>query len=90
MDASNLPATYGLVTAICTYEGENTVLLLQTARYLVKSWKQATSGQQLSGTIQYLSAYAKGEHQRPWSNSLDCIIEAYHAVAAGYVCPDRV
>lgn len=32
MLASNLPLTYGLVTAACTYEGENTVLLLQTAR----------------------------------------------------------
>ena len=33
MKCSNLPATYGMVTAACTYEGENTVLLLQTARY---------------------------------------------------------
>lgn len=32
MKSSNLPSTYGLVTAACTYEGENTVLLLQTAR----------------------------------------------------------
>lgn len=33
MESSNLPSTYGMVTAACTYEGENTVLLLQTARY---------------------------------------------------------
>lgn len=32
MECSNLPSTYGMVTAACTYEGENTVLLLQTAR----------------------------------------------------------
>lgn len=32
MDSSNLPTTYGWATAACTYDGENTVLLLQTAR----------------------------------------------------------
>lgn len=32
MTSSNFPATYGMVTAAETYEGENTVLLLQTAR----------------------------------------------------------
>lgn len=32
MLSSNLPYTYGLATAACTYEGENTVLMLQTAR----------------------------------------------------------
>lgn len=33
MTSSNLHNTYSLTTAACTYEGENTVLLLQTARY---------------------------------------------------------
>ena len=36
MSSSNLPGIFGLITAACTYEGENTVLLLQIARYLVK------------------------------------------------------
>ena len=36
MSSSNLPGIFGLITASCTYEGENTVLLLQIARYLVK------------------------------------------------------
>nr|XP_033341565.1 probable peroxisomal acyl-coenzyme A oxidase 1 [Megalopta genalis] len=85
MDASNLPATYGLVTAVCTYEGENTVLLLQTARYLVKAWKLAVSGQKLPLTIQYLTMLVKGVKQRPWKNSLDCIINAHQAVAAGKI-----
>jgi len=32
MTSSNLPLLFGLATAACTYEGENTVLFLQTAR----------------------------------------------------------
>lgn len=32
MHSSNLPNMYAQVSAACTYEGENTVLLLQTAR----------------------------------------------------------
>ncbi|XP_034179560.1 acyl-coenzyme A oxidase 1 [Osmia lignaria lignaria] len=85
MDASSFPAIYGLLTAICTYEGENTVLLLQTARYLVKTWKQAVSGQPLPSTVQYLTVVAKGIKQRPWKNTLGCIIEAHQAVAAGKI-----
>lgn len=32
MTCSNFPNIYGTLTAAVTYEGENTVLLLQTAR----------------------------------------------------------
>lgn len=85
MDASNLPATYGLVSASCTYEGENTVLLLQTARYLVKTWKQAEAGGSLPTTVQYLSYLTLGVKQEPWNNSLECIIKAHQAVAAGKI-----
>ncbi|XP_068940340.1 peroxisomal acyl-coenzyme A oxidase 2 [Petaurus breviceps papuanus] len=42
---SGLPFLVTKVTASCTYEGENTVLYLQTARYLVKSYLQAQSSQ---------------------------------------------
>ncbi|KAL6423736.1 hypothetical protein ACFW04_010310 [Cataglyphis niger] len=83
MDASNLPGTYGLVTAVCTYEGENTVLLLQTARYLVKAWRQAVGGQPLPPTVGYLIVISRGIKQRPWKNTLTCIVQAHQAVAAG-------
>ncbi|XP_034937330.1 probable peroxisomal acyl-coenzyme A oxidase 1 [Chelonus insularis] len=85
MAASNLPATYGLVTAVCTYEGENTVLLLQTARYLVKAHRQAMSGQNLTPTVQYLSTMANAGKKRPWRNTLTCIVVAHQAVAAGKI-----
>lgn len=85
MDASNLPTTYGLLTAMCTYEGENTVLLLQTARYLVKAWKQAVNRESLPPTVKYLEAAARRGKRRPWKNTLTCIIIAHQAVAAGYV-----
>lgn len=35
---SGLPSLLTRVTASCTYEGENTVLYLQTARFLIKSY----------------------------------------------------
>ncbi|XP_018305714.1 probable peroxisomal acyl-coenzyme A oxidase 1 isoform X1 [Mycetomoellerius zeteki] len=85
MDASNLPATYGLVTATCTYEGENTVLLLQTARYLVKAWRQAIGGESLPPTVGYLAVLSRGVKQRPWKNTLSCIVQAHQAVAAGKI-----
>ncbi|XP_076759587.1 acyl-coenzyme A oxidase 1 [Xylocopa sonorina] len=85
MDASNLPATYSLATAICTYEGENTVMLLQTARYLAKVWKQAVAGESLPSTVQYLTAAAKRKKQYSWDNTVDCIVEAFHVVAAGTI-----
>ncbi|XP_072641728.1 peroxisomal acyl-coenzyme A oxidase 2 isoform X1 [Canis lupus baileyi] len=37
---SGLPSLVSRVTASCTYEGENTVLYLQTARFLVKHYLQ--------------------------------------------------
>lgn len=33
MNCSNLPNIYAMITASELYEGENTVMLLQTARY---------------------------------------------------------
>lgn len=33
MESSNLPSIYTMLSAACTYDGENTVMYLQTARY---------------------------------------------------------
>ncbi|XP_066266325.1 peroxisomal acyl-coenzyme A oxidase 1-like [Branchiostoma lanceolatum] len=54
--ASGLPALFGLGASLCTAEGENTVMMLQTARYLVKCFVQSQGGKTLTGTVAYLSA----------------------------------
>ncbi|XP_074543344.1 peroxisomal acyl-coenzyme A oxidase 1 isoform X1 [Halichoeres trimaculatus] len=59
--SSALPDIYVQFTPTCTYEGENTVMMLQTARYLVKSYRQAKAGQQLSGIVSYLN---EAQHRR--------------------------
>lgn len=80
---TNFLNMYGVATAAYTYEGENTVLLLQTARYLVKSWNQALEGKPLMPTIQYLKTYADAPgKQYPWSDSPLAIVGAFQAVAA--------
>ncbi|KAJ8955467.1 hypothetical protein NQ318_003567 [Aromia moschata] len=82
MTSSNLPSTYGLVTAMCTYEGENTVLLLQTARYLIKIWQNKTNLQKLP-TVRYLenSLYKN----IPFEKSIEWIISALQQTAAGKI-----
>ncbi|PZC74072.1 hypothetical protein B5X24_HaOG208389 [Helicoverpa armigera] len=83
MLSSNLPQIYGLVTAAVTYEGENTVLMLQTARSLVKAWEQAAAGKPLSPTMSYLSE--KIDKKQKWDNSVDGIIKGFRRVATGKV-----
>lgn len=81
MECSNLPNTYGMVTAACTYEGENTVLLLQTARYLLKAWAQALKGASLVPTVAYLRDALV--NKRPvWDPSIAGIIRALEFSAA--------
>lgn len=80
MTCSNLPSTYGLVTAMCTYEGENTVLYLQTARYLVKSYHNFMDGQKMTPTLQYLN-FALNKEMPKFQKSTPWIISALQKVA---------
>lgn len=82
MLSSNLPTTYGLATAMCTYEGENTVMLLQTARYLMKAWQNVVEGKNLTPTVEYL-ARAKTTKVERFERSPVFIIAALQKVAAG-------
>ncbi|CAK1544436.1 unnamed protein product [Leptosia nina] len=80
MHSSNLPLTYGLVTAACTYEGENTVLLLQTARFLVKTWQNVDTIK-LTPTVVYLKTTREAGFSGKWENSVECIIKGFQIVA---------
>lgn len=85
MASSNFSISYGLVTAASTYEGENTVLLLQTARYLVKAWQAALSGQQLTPTVAYLAMVQRRKSPPRLERSIAGIIEAFQFSAGKMV-----
>ncbi|KPJ00249.1 putative peroxisomal acyl-coenzyme A oxidase 1 [Papilio xuthus] len=91
MLSSNLPLLYSFVTATRTYEGDYTVLLLQTARFLVKAWEQAESGKVLTPTVAYL-ACAAAKEKVVWSDSVDGMIRSFQAVAAGKIaaCAENI
>ncbi|KAM4842879.1 peroxisomal acyl-coenzyme A oxidase 1 isoform 3-T3 [Thomomys bottae] len=52
---SGIPNIYVTFTPACTFEGENTVMLLQMARFLMKSYNQVLSGKLVGGTVSYLN-----------------------------------
>ncbi|XP_070792936.1 peroxisomal acyl-coenzyme A oxidase 2 isoform X1 [Pituophis catenifer annectens] len=60
---SGLPSIYTKVVPSCTYEGENTVLLLQTARFLIKCYGMAQMGQPLPSSVAYFSSVNFGKCQ---------------------------
>lgn len=80
MTCANFSATYGLVTAMCTYEGENTVLLLQTARFLMKAWQSLRENQKMTPTVKYLE---NAKISKKFAKTNAWIIEAIQKVAAG-------
>uniref|UniRef100_A0A1A8HIR9 Acyl-coenzyme A oxidase n=1 Tax=Nothobranchius korthausae TaxID=1143690 RepID=A0A1A8HIR9_9TELE len=89
--SSALPDIYVAFTPTCTYEGENTVMMLQTARYLVKSYRQAKEGQQLGGIVSYLNE-SQNRRLQPQAvaaqlpvvdvNDLSSLVEVYKQRAA--------
>lgn len=93
MTCSNFNTIYGVATAGCTYEGENTVMLLQTARYLLKTWQQAKEGVALPPTVAYLSRAVTGSTGlKSWQNTTESIVTAFQQVAASKVknCADSM
>lgn len=57
--ASGLPELYAAYVPACTYEGDNIILLLQVARFLMKALSQLGSGAKPSGTAAYLGNVQK-------------------------------
>ncbi|XP_022821685.1 probable peroxisomal acyl-coenzyme A oxidase 1 isoform X1 [Spodoptera litura] len=80
MVSSTLPATSALTTASCTYEGDNTVLLLQTARFLLKTWRQIDTGP-LTPTVEYLKTVSAPGFSYKWENSIEGIIRGFQIVS---------
>uniref|UniRef100_A0A8B9QWM8 Acyl-coenzyme A oxidase n=1 Tax=Anas platyrhynchos TaxID=8839 RepID=A0A8B9QWM8_ANAPL len=81
---SGLPSLYTKIVASCIYEGENTILLLQTARFLVKCFAAASAGQPVPQSVTYLAAVKPGKC--PAKNKLDFLnpdiyVEAYQHTA---------
>ncbi|XP_063835242.1 probable peroxisomal acyl-coenzyme A oxidase 1 [Ostrinia nubilalis] len=81
MTSSNFPVIYGVTAAAITLEGEYSVLLLQTARYLVKAWEQAREGKVMTPTVSYMVHFIK--NRLKWANRPEGIIASFQAVAAG-------
>lgn len=52
-DYSNMPSLYCNNVSMSTYDGENTVLLLQTAKYLYRQWGRLLQGKPISQSLQY-------------------------------------
>ncbi|XP_030064087.1 peroxisomal acyl-coenzyme A oxidase 1 isoform X2 [Microcaecilia unicolor] len=91
---SGIPNLYVTFTPACTYEGENTVMMLQTARFLLKSYTQVSSGKPVGGMVSYLNdvpqqrIHSQAVAARPTVtdiNDLNSLVEVYKLRAAWLV-----
>lgn len=76
---SGLPRLYSLTVAACTYEGENTVLYLQTARFLLKCLKQ--NNLPADSNFKYLLKNGGGRVSLRSEMSFSDLLSLYEAVA---------
>jgi len=91
--ASGLPKIYVQTTAACTYEGENTVLFLQTARYLVKIYQQMRSGKEVvEGSVSYLQRSGNERSTLRDPLTVEALLDAYRHRAMRLIgrCVDRL
>lgn len=79
LNSSGFNDIYGHSVAAQHYEGENTVLLLQTARYMTKAWTLVQKGQKLMPSVEYLS----GGRVEKLELSPSGIVKAFQTAAAG-------
>ncbi|MBA0740917.1 hypothetical protein Gogos_014100 [Gossypium gossypioides] len=88
LSSSGLPELFAVYVPACTYEGDNVVLLLQVARFLMKTVSQLGSGKKPVGTIAYmgrsehlLQCRCEVERAEDWLKP-KVILEAFEARAA--------
>ncbi|GMT23160.1 hypothetical protein PFISCL1PPCAC_14457, partial [Pristionchus fissidentatus] len=84
--ASGLPKLFGIVVAGCTYEGENMVMLQQTARYLMKAAEKAERGEKLAYSIEFIGKKTRGQstiglHRGDTEMEMEAIFEALEHAA---------
>ncbi|XP_030379070.1 probable peroxisomal acyl-coenzyme A oxidase 1 [Scaptodrosophila lebanonensis] len=80
--SANFDNIYGLATAAYTYEGEYTVLLLQTARFLVRQYEDSLKRKVLPDSINYM----RDTTRLRWTkNLLANAVRALEIVAASKV-----
>ncbi|XP_069107156.1 peroxisomal acyl-coenzyme A oxidase 1-like [Argopecten irradians] len=80
--ASGFPKIYTKTTPTCTLDGENTVMMLQTARYLMKCMKKMQSGEKLPDLVLYLSMDLSGKSSMSSDVDLPILVTAYQHRAA--------
>ncbi|CAI0413141.1 unnamed protein product [Linum tenue] len=92
--SSGLPELFAVYVPACTYEGDNVVLLLQVARFLMKTVAQLPSGKKPVGTtaylgrVEHLMQYRCGvQNAEDWLNP-SVILEVFEARAAR-MCVNR-
>ncbi|VDI58339.1 Hypothetical predicted protein, partial [Mytilus galloprovincialis] len=83
--ASGIPKIYANIVGACTYEGENTVMMLQTARYLSKSYFRGQRGESLPELIQYLTIDLNVKSTLGEDCSFESLVAAYSHRAARMV-----
>ncbi|KAL0296277.1 UNVERIFIED_CONTAM: Peroxisomal acyl-coenzyme A oxidase 1 [Sesamum radiatum] len=86
--SSGLPELFAVYVPACTYEGDNTVLLLQVARFLMKTVSQLGTGKQPVGTVAYMGRIehlmqcrSNVKKSEDWLN-YNQVMEAFEARAA--------
>ncbi|GMJ15075.1 acyl-CoA oxidase 1 [Hibiscus trionum] len=88
LSSSGLPELFAVYIPACTYEGDNTVLLLQVGRFLMKTVFQLGSGKKPVGTIAYmgraehlLQCHCEVQRAEDWLKP-HIIVEAFEARSA--------
>lgn len=88
LNSSGFPDIYKMITPGQTYEGENTVLYLQTARYLIKTWQKILEGSKITKTVSYLKNYINRSSflsKETFDTSPRGILRAMQCATSGHV-----
>ncbi|XP_067631927.1 acyl-coenzyme A oxidase 1 [Eurosta solidaginis] len=82
LTSTNFHTIYGNCVAAYTYEGENTVLLLQVGRYLVKAWAKLTQGKKISPIVAYFEGASDRNRLNRWNESWEYLLKLLQFAAA--------